>query len=114
MITGDKAQLPRDSFGRPICPRDLPDQPAALLDLMDDALNYAEKGTASGAPAFDHGRRIFDQLKAHYDLHVSRELASAHLGLTVATNRLKLATWWLAAITVLLGLVEGVKLLGDR
>ena len=114
MNTREKLTLPRDNLGRPMCPSDLPEEPIHLLDLMDDALDYANKGTASGAPAFDHGRRIFDQLKAHYELYVSRDLASAHLGLTVATNRLKIATWWLAAITILLGVVEGIKLVAER
>lgn len=54
----------------------------------------------------DHGILIFNQLKAHSDLHVARELAAAHMGLKQATNALKVATWWLGIITLLLGVVE--------
>jgi hypothetical protein len=41
---------------------------------------------------------------------VTRELAAAHVGLKRATDTLKVATWWLAIITFILGLVEILKI----
>lgn len=77
---------------------------------MDDASLYA--GTAQGAtaPAFDHGVRLFNQLYAHYQIRVAKQLGAAHQGLERATHALKVATWWLAAVTVALGIVELAKL----
>jgi hypothetical protein len=93
-------------MGSLVYPDPVPGDVEELLELMDDAARHASTAQGAGAPAFDHGTLIFSQLKAHYDLHVARELAAAHLGLKRATNALKLATWWLGIITLLLGAVE--------
>jgi len=102
-------KMERDFVGNPIFPQPVPDDPQHLLELMDDALNHAGTAQGAGAPAFDHGMRVFAQLKAHYDMRISKELAKAHGGLTSATRALKVATWWLAAVTVALGVVEAIK-----
>ena len=105
-------KLKRDS-GLPIFPDPVPKNPEELLELMDEASDCARTADGVSAPAFDHSIRVFNQLKAHHDLHMSRETAAAHRGLTqatenlkTATNALKLATLWLAAITALLGGIE--------
>lgn len=106
-----KKTLPRDSTGMfPVLPDPVPNDPTELLDLMDDAASFAARGQGAGAPAFDHGVRVFNQLNAHYQARIARELGEAHHGLTSATNALKAATWWLAGVTVLLGVVEIGKL----
>ena len=102
--------MERDYVGNPVPPTPIPTDPEQLLALMDEALEHA--GTAvAGSNAFEHGVRLFNRFKAHFDLVISKETAAAHAGLTSATRGLKIATWWLAAITVLLGVVEGVKIL---
>ena len=73
---------------------------------MDDAANAARSGGGVTSPTFDHCMRIFNQLNAYYQLAVSQELAKAHEGLCSATRALKVATWFLAGVTVLLGGVE--------
>lgn len=78
---------------------------------MDEASKYAQDGQGVTSPTFDHAMRIFNQLNAHYQLSVSKELAEAHKGLRDATTGLKVATWWLAAITILLGMIEALKVL---
>ncbi len=98
-----------DHSNNPIAPNPIPKDPEQLLELMDEALEHAGGAQGVGAPAFDHGMRLFNQFKAHFDLRISRELAAAHIGLTSATRALKVATWWLAAITIALGIVEGFK-----
>lgn len=103
-------RMQRNNVGNPIAPKPIPDDAKQLLELMDEALEHAGTAQGAGAGAFDHGMRLFNQFKAHFDLRVSKELAAAHVGLTSATRALKVATWWLAAITVALGIVEGVKL----
>jgi hypothetical protein len=102
--------MQRDYVGNPIAPDPIPDDSEQLLELMDEALVHAGHGVA-GSNAFEHGVRLFNQFKAHFDMVISRETAAAHAGLTSATRGLKIATWWLAAITVALGVVEGVKML---
>jgi hypothetical protein len=104
--------MERDYVGGPIAPNPIPNDPEQLLALMDEALQYAGTGGA-GSNAFEHGVRLFNQFRAHFEVVTARETAAAHAGLTSATRALKIATWWLAAITVLLGAVEGVKMCAD-
>lgn len=103
-------RMERDFVGNPVAPNPIPEDPERLLQLMDEALNYAGAAQGPGAPAFGHGMRLFNQFKAHFDLHISQEMSAAHARLASATRALKIATWWLAAITVLLGAVEVVKI----
>jgi hypothetical protein len=110
MEKAKERRLKRDHVGNSILPDPVPTNSEELLKLMDEASDHAGTAEGAGAGALDHGIRVFNQLKAHYDLHMARELAVAHLGLKdatenpkVATNALKGATWWLAAITSLLG-----------
>jgi hypothetical protein len=98
------------SHSMPRVPEPIPTDTRDLLDLMDEAANYAGSAQGVTAPAFDHGMRIFNQLNAHYLIHVAKETAEAHAGLTRATQALKFATWWLAVVTVTLGRVELFKL----
>jgi hypothetical protein len=102
--------MERNYVGNPIAPDPIPNEPEQLLALMDEALEHAAGAQGPGAPAFGHGMRLFNQFKAHFDLLISKELAAAHVGLTSATRALKIATWWLAAITIALGIVEGIKM----
>lgn len=102
----NKRKLERNAMGSLVLPDSIPSDAEELLELMDDAARHAHTAQGAGAPAFDHGMLIFNQLKAHYDLDVARELAAAHMGLKQATNALKVATWWLGIITLLLGVVE--------
>ena len=108
MENGQKLRL--NSIGLPVLPDPVPSDSKALLELMEDAVRHACAAQGAGAPSFDHGSLIFNQLKAHYDLQVARELAAAHVGLKRATDTLKVATWWLAIITFILGLVEILKI----
>jgi hypothetical protein len=105
--------LKRNFLGEPLFPDPVPTNAEDLLGLMDEASEHAGTAQGAGAPAFDHGTRVFNQLKAHYDLHMARELAAAHLGLRKATDNLKtatralkVATWVLAIITLVLGGIE--------
>jgi hypothetical protein len=98
-----------DDRGNPIVPNPMPNDSEELLVLMDEALEHAGRGVP-GSFAWEHGVRLFNQFKARFDLLISKETAAAHAGLTSATQALKIATWFLAAITVLLGLVEGFKM----
>lgn len=81
------------------------------FEALDEALDCASAGQAAGAPAFDHGRMLFDLISASVQRELNRELSHAHTGLRDATTALKIGTWWLAAITIILGLVEGAHLL---
>lgn len=90
----------------PRIPEPIPTDPEELLDLMDDAANYAAAAQGATAPAFDHGMRIFNQLNARFQIQAAREMADAHRGLIRATNGLNGATWWLAGVTIALGAVE--------
>jgi hypothetical protein len=74
-----RRELERDCRGELIFPNPVPADPEELLVLMDDAANHAGIAQGTGAPTFDHGMRIFNQLKAHYDLRIAYELAAAHL-----------------------------------
>lgn len=92
-----------------LLPDAIPASAEDLLDLMDQAATSARKGQGSGAPAFDHGMRVFEQLQAHYQLKNTRELGQAHQSLRKATDALRAATWLLALVTVLLAGVEVFK-----
>lgn len=105
-----KKTLPRDRHDKPTMPELVPSDPRELLDLMDDASTYASAAIGATAPQFDHGIRLFNQLNAHYQIHIAKELGEAHHALKNATNALKVATWWLAAITIMLGGVEVFKI----
>lgn len=94
----------------PQAPEPTPTDCRDLLDLMDEAATYAGSAEGATAPAFDHGMRVFNQLHAHYQVSIAKELAEAHQGLKEATVGLRVATWWLAAVTVALGAVEILKL----
>ena len=102
-------RMQRDYGGNPIPPNPIPNDADHLLELMDEALQHAGNAQGAGAPAFDHGVRLFNQFKSHYDLIIARETEKAHQGLTSATRGLKVATWWLAGITILLGVIEIAK-----
>ena len=109
--------MKRDYVGDPICPDPIPSDVEELLELMDDAAEHAGTAQGAGAPAFDHGMRIFTLLKGHYDLQIAREMSATHLGLKQATdylkkatNALKIATWLLAIITGALGIIEAWKM----
>ena len=97
----DKKTLERKD-GFPCVPDPMPTDQQELLDLMDDASSIAATAQGATAPSFDHGMRVFNQLNAHYQIHVVRKLAKAHHGL-------KVATWWLAGVTVVLCFVEFFK-----
>jgi hypothetical protein len=121
MKDGKTRKLKRDSVGEPLFPDPVPTNVEELLEMMDEASEHAGTAQGAGAPSFDHGTRVFKQLKAHYDLHMAREMAAAHQGLRAATNdlksatnALKVATWILAAITVLLGGIELWKMIVEH
>jgi hypothetical protein len=105
-----RGRMARDYVGNPIAPNPIPNNPEELLELMDEALEHAGNAQGAGAGAFDHGVRLFNQFKAHFDLLSSRDMARAHASLTSATRALKIATWWLAGVTILLGVIEVVKI----
>ena len=106
MVDRKKKTLETGYGGLPRAPVMIPADPQDLLDLMDHAATIA--GTAEGAtaPAFDHGMRVFNQLHAHFQMRIAIQLAETHQGLERATRALKVATWWLGAVTVGLGLLE--------
>ena len=82
-----------------------------LFEAMDEALALTSTGQGVGAPAFDHGRMLFERITLSLQRALNHELAQAHTDLRQATNALKIATWWLAVVTVALGIVEVYKLI---
>jgi len=92
--------------GSPVSPDPMPDDIEELVDLMDHASAIAGHGQGVTAPTFDHAMRVFNQLKVHCDRRLTIQLVEAHHGLKQATTALKVATWWLAIITILLGAME--------
>lgn len=121
MANARERKLRSDSQGNLILPDPVPTNPDVLLELMNEASDHAGTATATGAEDFDHGIRVFNQLKAHCDLHIAREIAAAHLGLKqetgkleTATHALRVATWWLAGITVILGGIELWKMITEH
>lgn len=108
-MTEKPRRLARE-HGHLVFPDPVPTDIQALLELMDHAADEAGRGEGAGAPYFDHGTRLFNQLHAHFQIRSSRELAQAHDHLKLATRALSVATWWLAAVTVALGALEALKL----
>jgi len=72
---------------------------------MDEAFRAAIKGEP-GSRAWERAKVLFDLLHSHFQLRSAAELGEAHDGLARATKTLKVATWWLAGVTVFLGFVE--------
>lgn len=103
-------KLDKDRLGIPTMPEIIPSDPKDLISLMDDAAECARHGQGETAPKFDHSMRVFKQLNAHFQIAIEQRLSKAHQDLSSATKGLKVATWWLAAITVLLGAVELLNL----
>jgi hypothetical protein len=67
--------MERDYVGNPVPPTPIPTDPEQLL--ADEALEHA--GTAvAGSNAFEHGVRLFNRFKAHFDL--VKETTAAHEG----------------------------------
>jgi hypothetical protein len=83
----------------------MPTDTSKLLDLMKEAFHYAVKGDP-GSKAAERGEITFDLLNSHFQYQSAIQLGEAHKGLERATTALKVATWWLALVTVFLGLVE--------
>jgi hypothetical protein len=59
-----------------------------------------------GSRAWQRSKILFDLIHSNFQLRSATELGEAHHSLEHATTALKVATWWLAGVTVLLGLVE--------
>jgi hypothetical protein len=83
----------------------MPTDTRQLLDMMEEAFSSAIKGEPGTRPA-ERGKMLFDFLNSHFQHRSAIEIGEAHNGLERATTALKVATWWLAGVTVLLGLVE--------
>jgi len=73
--------------------------------MMDEAFRVAIMGEP-GSRAWERAKLLFDLLHSHFQLRSAAELGEAHDGLALATGTLKVATWWLAGVTVFLGIVE--------
>ena len=111
MADKTRKTLPKDPTGmHPVLPDQIPDDPNDLLDLMDEAATHAARGRGPGAPTYDRGVLLFNQLHAHFQTRIVHRLGEEHAGLTSATKALKVATWWLAIVTFILGAFEGYKL----
>jgi hypothetical protein len=74
MTTREPKRLTREQ-GYLVFPTVVPTDVQDLLDLMDHAAEEAGKGQGSGAPYFDHGMRLFNQLHAHFQIKSSHDLA---------------------------------------
>ncbi len=98
-------QLRHDAVGNLVLPDPMPTDTGKLLDLMEEAFHSAIKGDPESRAA-ERGRILFDLLNSHFQHLSAMQLGEAHKGLERATTALKVATWWLAGVTVLLGLVE--------
>jgi hypothetical protein len=83
----------------------MPTDTRQLLDLMEQAFNSAIKGEPGSRPT-ERGKMLFDLLNSHFQHRSAIELGEAHTGLERATKALSLATYLLAGVTVVLGLVE--------
>jgi len=102
----------QDEVGNLIPPDPMPTDTRKLLDLMEEAFRSAIKGEPGSRPT-ERGKILFDLISMHFQHRSAIELGEAHNGLERATKALKVATWWLAAVTVLLGLVELLGLFHD-
>jgi hypothetical protein len=97
--------LKRDDVENLITPDPMPTDTRQLLDMMEEAFSSAIKGEPGTRPA-ERGKMLFDLLNSHFQHRIAIEIGQAHNGLERATKALNVATWWLAGVTVLLGLVE--------
>jgi hypothetical protein len=98
-------QLSQDEVGNLVPPNPTPTDTCKLLELMEEAFHSAIKGEPGSRP-LERGKMLFYLLSGHFQHRSVIQIGEAHNGLERATTALKLATWWLAAVTVLLGLVE--------
>ena len=101
----ERKRLQRDEVGNLVPPDPMPTETRELLDLMEQKFHSAIKGTP-GSREWERDKILFDLIHSHFQLLNAAELAEAHNGLERATKALQSATWWLAGITVFLGLVE--------
>lgn len=101
----ERRRLLRDDVGNLVPPDTLPTDTRELLDMMDEAFRVAIKGEPDSR-AWERAKLLFDLLHSHFQLRSAAELGEAHDGLARATKTLKVATWWLAGVTVFLGIVE--------
>ena len=104
-MSSERRRLLRDNVGNLVPPDSLPTDTRELLDMMDEAFRAAIMGEP-GSRAWERAKILFDLLHSHFQLRSAAELGEAHDGLAGATRTLKVATWWLAGVTVFLGIVE--------
>ena len=104
-MAAERKRLQRDEVGNLLPPDPIPTDTQELLDLMEEAFRNAIMGEP-GSRAWERGRILFDLIHSQFQLRSATELEEAHNGLARATKTLKVATWWLAGVTVFLGLVE--------
>ena len=97
--------LKRDDLGNLVPPDPMSTDTRQLLDHMEEAFSDAIKGEP-GSRATERSKMLFELLNSHFQRRSAIELGEAHNGLERATKALSMATWWLAGVTVLLGLVE--------
>jgi hypothetical protein len=57
------------------------------FEAMDEALALTSVGQGAGAPAFDHGRMLFERITLSVRRELNHELAHAHADLRTATTR---------------------------
>ena len=100
-----RKQLQRDQLGNLVPPDPMPTDTRELLDLMEQAFRFAIQGEP-GSRAWERAKILFDLIHSNFQLRSATDLGEAHKGLERATKALNVATWWLAGITVLLGVVE--------
>lgn len=104
-MSRERKQLQRDHQGNLVPPDPMPTDTRELLDLLDEAFRNAVKGEP-GSRGWERAKILFDLLHSNFQLRSATELGEAHHSLERATTALKVATWWLAGVTVLLGVVE--------
>jgi hypothetical protein len=104
-MSPERGLLPRDEVGNLVPPDTLPTDTRELLNMMDEAFRVAIMGEP-GSRAWERAKLLFDLLHSHFQLRSAADLGEAHDGLALATRTLKVATWWLAGVTVFLGIVE--------
>jgi hypothetical protein len=90
----------------------IPDSEEEQLALLQRAAEIMSGGQGAGAPTFDHAKRLFDLVSAFMQATLTRRLVNAHENLRRATTHLSIATWVLVAVTVGLGVLEGLKIAG--
>jgi len=77
-----------------------------LQELALALLAEMVEAGAVTAPRYDRARAQFDVIRAKMDHLISVEATTSASKLQTATIGLRVATWWLAGVTFLLGLVE--------